>query len=77
MPTRSLTGIFVLTLPPKLDVALVLLGDRLALLLASSQVGAQHLLDLDQSHLAGLVAAKFLLFPVGIATAVLSTLCFL
>lgn len=77
MPARRLTGIFFLVLPPELDVALVLFGDRMALLLASGQVRAQHLLDLDEPHLARLVAAQLLLLPIRIATAVLSTLCFL
>lgn len=74
---RRLTGKLVLALPPELDVALVLLGDRLALLLASGDVSAQHFLDFHQPHLAGLVTSQFLLLPVGIAAAVLSTLCFL
>lgn len=47
MPTRRLTGIFILMLPPEFDITLVLLGDRQALLLASGDVSAQHLLDLD------------------------------
>lgn len=75
--SKRLTWILVLVLPPEFDVAFVLLGDRLALLLASRDVRAQHLLNLHQAHLAGLVATQFLLLPVSIATAVFSTLSLL
>lgn len=79
-PTRfevNLTWELVLILPPELDVALVLLGDCLTLLLASHHVSAEHFLDLDEAHLACLVAAELLLLPVGIAATVFTTLRFL
>lgn len=63
-------------LPPELNVTLVLLHDVVALQLALADVIAEHLLDLDQPELAGLVASQFLLLPVSIATVMLSTLSF-
>lgn len=70
------TWIFVLVLPPELNVTLVLLHDVVTLQLALADVIAEHLLDLDQPELAGFVASQFLLLPVSIATVMLSTLCF-
>lgn len=68
---------FFLTLPPEFNVALVLLGNCLALLFASAIVGAKRFLDLNQSQLARLVASQLLFLPMSVAPVMLSTLSFL
>lgn len=54
----------------------MLLGNRLALLLATDHVSAKHFLNLNEPHLARFVAAELLLFPVGITATVFPTLRF-
>jgi hypothetical protein len=53
------------------------LSDCLTLLLTTNHVSAEHFLNLNESHLARLVAAELLFLPVGITATVFSTLRFL